>query len=360
MDQEAKKRFLVNMASVTAVVVLVWVASKFLLGYLLPFVIGGVLAFAVQRPARFVSSRLPLRSGTCAAILVAVLYIAVMGVIVLLVWQLIVQAAGLITALPVQLGGIAELMDKLSERISVMAQRLPPAISDAAMSAFDNAFSGLVSSLTAFFSRVAASFAGNLPKYLFSGTVTIVASCYIAKDFEQLVRFAKGLIRPETYRTIGVIKDIITGSILKFAWGYVILSFITFIELTAGFFILRVKYAVVIAAVTAFIDILPVLGSGTVLLPWAVLCFLSGNFSRGAGLCVLYIIIMIVRYFAEPRIIGGSIGINPLLTLAAIFVGLRLGGVGGMIILPVVCIVVIDYYKRQMEAEKNNKEPSHN
>lgn len=352
MEQESKKRFLINIAFVTVSVGLVLLASKILFAYLLPFVIGSILAFVVQRPARYMASRSHLKAGTWAAILVVVLYIAVVGIVVTVLWKLGVEAASLVTALPEQMETIAGALNRLGERIISMTKQLPDSVSNTVITALNNAFSDIVSSLTAFFSRAAANFVGNIPAYFFSGIVTVVASCYIAKDFERLTKFFKELIRPKTFNTLGIIKNIIVESVLKMLGGYSLLSLITFVELLLGFLILRVKYAVVIAAVIALIDLLPALGSGTVLLPWAVICFISGDFSRGIGLCVMYVVILVARYFAEPRIIGESIGVNPLLTLFAMFLGLRLGGIGGMVILPIVCIVVIDYYKRQLNEER--------
>ena len=352
MEQESKKSFLINVTFVVVTLGLVWLASKFMLGYLLPFVIGGVSAFLVQRPAKAISSRFPLKTGTWAAILVAGIFVAVIAVAVMVFWNVGARVLELVSHLPDQAEGIAKVFDQLNDRLSVMLQSLPPAAYNTISSAVDKSFDTFVSSVTSLFSKLAASFAGNIPSYFFSAVITVVAGCYIAKDFERLCRFIKGMLKPQSIKTLKIIKEILTESILKFVWGYLILSFITFIELIIGYFVLQVKYPVIIAGVTALIDILPVFGSGTVLIPWAAFCFLTGNFTRGIGLLILYIIILVVRYFAEPRVIGGSIGVNPLLTLITMFLGLRLGGFGGMLLFPVICIVIINYYKYQLDEER--------
>ena len=128
---------------------------------------------------------------------------------------------------------------------------------------------------------------------------------------------------------------------------------ITFTELLIGFIVLRIKYAPLLAALIAVIDILPVLGTGTVLVPWAAGELLLGNTAAGMGLAVLYGTITLVRNFAEPKIIGKQIGINPIFTLIAMFVGIKLLGIAGIFILPVTLIVVIEYYKNDRAEDGN-------
>jgi predicted PurR-regulated permease PerM len=98
---------------------------------------------------------------------------------------------------------------------------------------------------------------------------------------------------------------------------------------------------------TAFVDALPLLGCGTVLIPWAAWCFLSGEAIRGAGLLILLGVIYIVRQFLEPRVIGKMTGVHPFVALASVYVGLKLGGVSGMIVAPIILMCVNQYTHRE-------------
>ena len=109
--------------------------------------------------------------------------------------------------------------------------------------------------------------------------------------------------------------------------------------------ILKVKNAFLLAIIIAFVDILPVLGAGTILIPWAVFSAFFGNVPQAVGLALLYVLIILIRNFCEPKIIGSQIGINPLFTLIAMFTGLRLFSVAGLFLFPVILIVVIKFYK---------------
>ena len=353
MEQESKKRFIINVVFFILAATLVWLASRFLLGYLLPFVLGTALAFAVQRPARLLSSKLGMPTGVWAAILVGLLFSVGVGLVGFGLFKLITQSVSLLSSIPQSLEGANGFMQRAEELLLRVRDTLPKGASMAFLDTLEGMLGDFISSLTAYISSAATSLAAAAPKFLLSFVVTVAASCYIAKDFDRLTKFLRSLIKKETYKRMIIIKNIFVGCVLRMVCGYGILALITFAELSVAFFLLKIKYSILIAAVIAFVDLLPVLGSGTVLIPWAAVCMLGGNVPKGVILCVIYLVITAVRYFAQPRIIAGQTGADPLLTLLAVFLGFRLGGVGGMLLFPVVCIVVIEYYKRQLKEETN-------
>jgi len=130
-------------------------------------------------------------------------------------------------------------------------------------------------------------------------------------------------------------------------------------ELTLGFLLLRVEYPFLLALLAAALDILPVFGVGTVLLPWALFCLLTGGILRGVGILVLYAVITVVRQIAEPHFVGKSIGLHPILMLIAFYVGIRLFGVAGILLGPLCAFVIkaIFDYTRGNEARSCKKLP---
>ena len=121
------------------------------------------------------------------------------------------------------------------------------------------------------------------------------------------------------------------------------LTGVTFAELLAGFLILRVENAPAAALLAAFVDLLPVLGCGTVLVPWAAVCFFGGNAGRGVGLLVLLAAVWASRQFLEPRLVGRAAGIHPFLALSATYLGLRIFGAAGLFaVLILVCLAAGD------------------
>ena len=117
--------------------------------------------------------------------------------------------------------------------------------------------------------------------------------------------------------------------------AYLLIMLITFGELAAGLLLLRVDYALFIAALVAVLDILPLIGSGGILIPWAVIALLRGDTPLGVGILLLYGVITVVRNIIEPKIVGGQIGLHPLVTISAMFFGIKVLGVGGILLGPI-------------------------
>lgn len=358
MDYETKKVFLVNLTVFSIGAAAIFFAIKFLLSYFFPFVIGVILAAAVKRPARRLSGKTPLSTGSWSVIFVALIYL-LCGILLFFIIKLLISGTNGISAMIPNLINTAEkIIDTIGKKFGSFSTGLPPRIGEAVEKGFKEAISGLISKLTELITDSAAAAAGILPSFVFSAVITIVASCYTALDYEHLIRFLRELLSRETYNRLLKIRNIFTENIFKYIMGYAILSLLAFIELLIGFLIMRIKYPLFIAAITAFIDLLPIFGTGTVLIPWAAAAFISGNSARGTGLLILYCIIFIVRYFAEPKIVGKKVGIDPLISLLAMVTGLKLGGITGLLLFPVGCVAVIQYYRRQIAEEHENKSES--
>lgn len=126
------------------------------------------------------------------------------------------------------------------------------------------------------------------------------------------------------------------GTIANMLKGYISIMFITFVELSVGLTVLQAPNSILLAALIAVVDILPVLGTGTVLIPWSLISLITGDTFLGIGLIILYVVILIVRNIIEPKFIGKRIGLKPLVTLVSMYLGMKLAGVAGMFIFPLV------------------------
>ncbi len=351
LKQEARKDFLISTLYFFTVSAIVFIVCRFLLKYLTPFVIGGAIAWLVQKPAKFISGKTRIKRKLAAAGLALAVFLLAAGLCVFLVLKI---SSG-ISNFAGEISGYAEEISAFFEKIKKSTESffsdMPEELSVLADSFFKKASDTMISAVTGFVSDSAAYIAGRMPGILLSCIVSAVAACYIAADFPSLIRFARGVIGPRVYGNIRKVKEIFVTSVFKLGKGYAILMLMTFAELLAGFYLLGIKHALLLAALTAMIDILPVLGTGTVLVPWAAVLFILGDIGTAGGIIVLYAVITVIRNFAEPRIIGGQMGINPLFTLLAMFIGIKLFGVAGIFLLPVALIVTVKYYKDEMESE---------
>ncbi len=351
LKQEARKDFLISTLYFFTVSAIVFIVCRFLLKYLTPFVIGGAIAWLVQKPAKFISGKTRIKRKLAAAGLALAVFLLAAGLCVFLVLRIssgISNFAGEISGYAEE---ISAFFEKIKKSTELFFSDMPEELSVLADSFFKKASDTMISAVTGFVSDSAAYIAGRMPGILLSCIVSAVAACYIAADFPSLIRFARGVIGPRVYGNIRKVKEIFVTSVFKLGKGYAILMLMTFAELLAGFYLLGIKHALLLAALTAMIDILPVLGTGTVLVPWAAVLFILGDIGTAGGIIVLYAVITVIRNFAEPRIIGGQMGINPLFTLLAMFIGIKLFGVAGIFLLPVALIVTVKYYKDEMESE---------
>ena len=119
---------------------------------------------------------------------------------------------------------------------------------------------------------------------------------------------------------------------------------LTFVALTLGFMVLRIPHAPLLGALIALVDALPMLGTGTVLVPWGILAMLQGDTALGFGLIAMYVFTALTRSVLEPRMLGRQLGLNPLITLAALYVGYQLWGILGMILAPVLTITAMELW----------------
>lgn len=183
-------------------------------------------------------------------------------------------------------------------------------------------------------------FATSIPKIFIDIIIIIISAFYLSNDFKKVNNFFASQL-PDKTRDFGkIIKHEFASTTGKYIKAYSLIIFITFAELFVGFTILDIRYAFILALVVAVVDILPVLGTGTILMPWALYSFLTGNLFHGVGLLVLYLVITIIRQIMEPKIVGSYIGLYPLVTLMCMYAGLKLMGIFGLFLFPITIIIL--------------------
>lgn len=181
-------------------------------------------------------------------------------------------------------------------------------------------------------------FAMYLPQILIFIVVTLVATYFMSSDKNTIIRFLDVQV-PANWmeKTRSITKNMFTA---LFGWlrAQLILTTVCFSELLIGFLIIGIDNALLLALIIALVDVLPILGAGTVLLPWSVINLILGNTKLGLSTALLYVIIIFVRQLIEPKVLGKQIGVHPLFTLAGMYIGLRIWNVAGMFIGPLLVV----------------------
>jgi len=181
--------------------------------------------------------------------------------------------------------------------------------------------------------------------------VTMVTSFYVASDYEEMAEWLSQNIPEKVMSVLNEIKDFVENTLLKILTSYAMIMGITFIELCFGLTLIRISNSAIWAFFIALLDILPVLGVGTVLLPWSLSSLITGRTALGIELLVLYMVIAVIRNIIEPKFVGTSLNLHPLATLVSMIIGVRLFGGIGMFAAP---LTLSFLYTRKNHAESRN------
>lgn len=345
MNREFKKDFLVDIAFVLVISLIIYFAFKFVVIYLFPFIIGLLITALVQKPSEFISKKIRIKKGVCALVLVILTYIALLAIISFCLYKAVGAFSSVYNSFSENIDYFEELFESFGKKLSGIFEGLPKGVKDSLTNIFQNLLGTVAESVTSFVSHIAATAASFAPGVFVSVIVTIVASCYIAKDYDSVKKVAKGLISDRICHLLLKIKEIATTKIFKIIKGYLLIMLITFVELSVGFLLLRIKNAIVFAMLIALLDLLPVLGTGTILIPLGIINLISGEYFISAALIILYIIVLIVRNIIEPKVISHQVGLHPLVALLCIFIGLKLFGFVGMFFLPLIVVLIYNLVK---------------
>lgn len=329
--------------------VLLWLAGRFLLPILLPFLLGWGIAACLRPLAGRLSRLLHLPSGLCATVLLVCTLLALILLIGAAASRLLRDLQGVLSRLLESdlfssETGSFDLFRAVSEglglsaktaggeRYAVLRERFNAMVGDA--------LGGMVSALSAELPHAAGRMISAMPSVLLFMAITVITGFYFCVDRGNLSR-AVTLLLPSRFRAqLPSWRMQLKRFSWKYARAYLLLLLFTLVTLFLGFCLLRVEYALLLALITAAVDLLPVLGTGAVLVPWAAVELIRRNYAMGIGLLVLYLAVSVLRQILEPRLVGRSIGLHPLLTLAAGYAGWRLLGVLGMVLGPLLAVLV--------------------
>ena len=342
MSTERKKKFLVDVAYVAVILALGYAALKYVLPLLMPFAVAFLIAYVLRRPIRFLSRLLHVPKGLVAVLLVVLTY----GLIGLLLTLAGIRLAATVTSLVTQipalyntyiLPALTDAFTWLEDLLTRLDPSLLAALEDLQAQLIDMLWQ-LVSGLSRLLLggvSYATSLATSLPGLLISLLLMVISTFFIAIDYEKITRFFLGCLQGNTRKVIMQIKNYVVGTLFVCIRSYALIMCITFAELSVGLTIIGVERAMLVALLIAIFDILPVLGTGGIMIPWALLTLLGGDVPQGLKLLAVYVVITIIRNIIEPRIVGKQIGLHPVLTLISMFVGTHLFGVVGLFGLPI-------------------------
>ncbi len=364
---EKRRSFLISFAYFALFIALYYVFIKYAFWMLFPFIVAFFVAMILQKPIRFITKKTPLGPKLVSTVLVLLVLVAIGTLITLVGYALVTEFIDFFNYIRERLSSGPELIERLRNWIDGALIHLPSSISNYLRNTIDGMTASILnlaeesdeaaaaaakSSSSFDFSVLATpingllSTARRVPVLLVGTLVAIISCVFMTSGYSELTGLIKGSLSEEHEKTLVRTKHIIFDVLGKWVKSYSIILFITFCELSLGLSILKWAgiykggYIAVIAVCTALLDIFPVFGTGTVLIPWAVISLLTHKPLMFIGLIIIYVIIFVVRQIIEPKILSSNIDMNPVITLMSMYLGTQMFGVLGIFILPITVVII--------------------
>lgn len=314
---------------------------SFLLPIVAPFLIGWLIAALMEPVVAWLEKRLKIKRGLAAFLTLVSTLAILITLITLGVSWVSVEVVRLSKELPGMFSVVVDFFTDLFASLQSFYSEfdLGPRI----IEGISQSMSGIVSTLTNITSgatNFVLSTATLLPNIFILLIISLLASYFFSRDKKVLGNIVARILPGSMSEAVTAIKEDMGKAILGYIRAQITLVSITALQTVVGLYVLGVKYAVTIAIVVGILDILPVVGSGSVFIPWMVFEIFRGNYSLTLGLGLLYAFILVVRQILEPKLVADNLGIHPLATLIAIYVGYKLFGVLGLILGPFVLVII--------------------
>lgn len=333
----------------TGILLGLWLGVRYLLPLLLPFLLGAGLALLAEPMVRLFSQRFRLPRGIAASIGVSMAFCFLFLLLLLLAALAVKELQTLAGVLP-DLGSMAKTgIGSLSGWLQGMARHAPESLRDPLSRSIGEFFSGgtaLLDRGVGYVLSLAGGVLSHIPDGAFGMGTAIISSFMISAKLPAIRRRLELLLPRAKLGPVLTVLGRIRAALGGWLKAQLKLAAVTWAILTAGFLILRIPYGPLWALLIAGLDAFPVLGTGTILLPWSLICLLQGDTARCIGLLGVYAVVSLTRSILEPRLVGRHLGLDPLVTLFALYAGYKLAGLPGMLLAPMAAVTVANAVSR--------------
>lgn len=343
-----KKDFLVNVAYWAFILMVVYLLFKYLLPITIPFILGYCIAFVVVK----ISNKIKTNSKIIRLIITILFYgiIGLVGTLVILkgftsVYKFVLNIPDIYEQ------QIAPIINVIYNKVIKIIEQSDYDMKDTIKLVSDHMFSAL-NNLIAAASKIIVSNVSNIvkavPVLFLSALAMIISTFFFVFDYEKMGEFIQEYV-PQKWKARGnSAKLYITNTLFVVIRSYALIMLLTFSELSILFLVFGINNAGILAGTIAVFDIMPILGTGGIMIPWAIISFVLGDTILGIKLIIIYGIVTVIRNYVEPKIVGAQLGLHPIITLVSMFIGLRLFGFFGMFGIP----ITISFLWKKVKEEK--------
>ena len=344
MSYDKKQKFIINIIFYSIIAAMVFLAIKYVVVWIMPFIVAFAVSAVIQPFSAKISADFRVNRRFAACFSAFLFYGFAIGVIALSGFGIYGALKKLFYNLPfIYEESIAPAFSGMAASVQQFLSGIDPSLSAGVQdftSSFAENFGSMVSDISVGAISWLSSYIAKVPYFIAAVFISVIATFFISADYERIKAFIARQIPEKWHLFLADVREYGVKTLGKYLKSYALIMFITFCELSLALWLLGVKNFAAIAAVTAVFDIIPVCGSGGVLIPWAVFSLVQGRYAFGIGMLVVYAIITVVRQIIDPKIVGDQIGLPPVVTLMAMFIGVRLIGVLGLFVFPVILVIL--------------------
>jgi sporulation integral membrane protein YtvI len=311
----------------------------------LPFIAAVLIAVSIEPLVDFSRRRLRLKPGGAVALSLLVASVATVAALVLILYVVIQETAELYHSFFLEPDALILELNRFFQALQTkMADELPPhlikAVEDSVTSRFSLLQDGFKTLIDALIKLVLV-----LPNIFIFFVIAVISGYFIARDRFMIRNFLLTLSPDHMRLKASNLMSELFFALIGFFKAYAILTLLTMLFTLCVLKAAGVRYAFSAAILVGLLDIIPVLGPGLFFLPWSLYCFAAGRAGMGVAILAAFLFISVARQFLEPKILGDNIGLHPLATIVALYAGLKLGGVTGMIMGPVILVFLAALYR---------------
>ncbi len=378
--------FIVNIAYFAIILGLAYFLFDRCLSLFLPLLTAFAVAMILKKPIAYIDKKTPLKRGLISVVLVLSVLGIGLGLLILIGFKVAPEIKGFFTYVYGRINDLPQLILSFKNWLLGVLANLPESFTadlSVTISGFldnlaENGLAGLNvkpdafnwSSLISTGGDILINTVGQFPSFVISCVITIISSVFVCSDYEHIRDFILAQMSEENGRKLRHAKQLAVSSMLKMIKAYGLIFLITAFEMTIALSVLKLigvyksDYLFIIAILIALVDIIPVLGTGTVLIPWGVISLLTGKIGLGIGLLITYAVVLVIRQVLEPKLVSGQIGLPPIVTITSMYIGTKVIGVFGFFIMPFLVTILNEMNKAgiihlfKSAPKKEEKEPA--
>ncbi|MCI8387704.1 MAG: sporulation integral membrane protein YtvI [Clostridiales bacterium] len=363
---EKRRRFIINTIYALLIAGIVYLIFKYAIFIVMPFLLGFLIAALINPPVRYLSTKFDLNRRPTGILILLIFYATIGMLITIIVVRLVVMFGELSSSLPdIYTGTVEPAIGKVFDYINGIVDKLDGFFGGEDSGRFSSElgelFTSVKSSLGGAVSDISvkaltklSSIAASIPGVIVELLFAVISSFFFTIDYESILSYAKKTLPTKTVGFLTELRSRFLVTIGRYFRSYALIMLITFAELSLGLMIIGADNPFFVALSISLFDILPVLGTGGIMVPWAAVRMIAGDYGFAIGLIVIWVIISIVRNIIEPKIVGKQVGLHPLATLIAMFVGTKLFGIIGLFLLPMSLAIAISLVREKNPAENSS------